>query len=499
MRGNPTKSAYSVKRVHLVNMFSIYLVAFILSMTAILSLGWAEGSTIVYEALFVCVVVTGIFFLPIHHSAKAIVFSIVPTLVAALQFLIDGPFLLGGHYLIFLSIAMITLYFSSRLILLYGIIADTVLILLTMMKTQSLFMGQYTNIGTFLALFTYVNCILVILFFLAKWGRALVDDAEKKSLQSETLLGQLGVVIDKVEAGSQHLDENVHVFSSGIENLSQGMSGINTAIQEMAKGINEQAHSISGINGRIAETTSEMRRSQELSKGATDDASHTKETVSKGNEKMSLMNGQMSIISQAVGGSLETVSELRQNIQEIDKFLQGINQIASQTNLLALNAAIEAARAGDQGKGFAVVADEVRALAEQSARTVGDISHIIEGITTSTQMLVARIQQGDNAVRSGKEIIGDVNHYFAEIENSFGHTFDALKEEAALIETVGTHFAEIHLNIENITSISEENAAAVQEIAATIEEQNGDVSNIREEARKTSRLSNELKLLVQNQ
>ncbi|NVO06849.1 MAG: HAMP domain-containing protein, partial [Rhodoferax sp.] len=64
---------------------------------------------------------------------------------------------------------------------------------------------------------------------------------------------------------------------------------------------------------------------------------------------------------------VNTMAEIDKSARRIGDITSVIDGIAFQTNILALNAAVEAARAGEQGRGFAVVASEVRSLAGRSA------------------------------------------------------------------------------------------------------------------------------------
>jgi methyl-accepting chemotaxis protein len=81
-----------------------------------------------------------------------------------------------------------------------------------------------------------------------------------------------------------------------------------------------------------------------------------------------------------------------------------ISTIAGQTILLALNATIEAARAGESGRGFAVVASEVRALAEQAAKTTGEIGQQISGIQAATRESVGAIGKISGTIEKLSEI-----------------------------------------------------------------------------------------------
>lgn len=63
-----------------------------------------------------------------------------------------------------------------------------------------------------------------------------------------------------------------------------------------------------------------------------------------------------------VNDVVTVIGEIDDSARKIGEINSIVDGIAFQTNILALNAAVEAARAGEQGRGFAVVAGEVRNL-----------------------------------------------------------------------------------------------------------------------------------------
>ncbi len=105
-------------------------------------------------------------------------------------------------------------------------------------------------------------------------------------------------------------------------------------------------------------------------------------------QQLEIVTSRTRDIRTTVSQSTETIEELNQSAKAIGNIVSVIQGIAGQTNLLALNAAIEAARAGEAGRGFAVVAEEVRNLAERTSQSTKEIEAMISMVQ----------QQATNAV-----------------------------------------------------------------------------------------------------
>jgi methyl-accepting chemotaxis protein len=469
---------YNSKKVHGLNLIIIYIVAVTLAIMALTTLGWDKGSKVLYESIFVCIILTGIFFAPIPDAVKAFINSLIPVSVAAMQIFTNATFPLGNHYLIFLSIAMISLYFNKYLILAFGIFINVLLVIFSLFALQSLFIGQYKNIGSILALMVYIDSILAILFFLSKWGNELIKKAADKEKEATTVLNELKNTVGIIENNTTLLNREISECYERLKQLKESSEQITLTEHEVADGVSSQAESLGDISSMVGNADVMINETSRLSIQMAEVSKKANNAVEEGTGNITDMQKQMIIINKAVNSSYDTVAELQKSMERINTFLDGIKQVAVQTNMLSLNAAIEAARAGEHGKGFAVVAEEVRKLADESTNTVKMINDIIEDIVNKSSIALDVVSNGKLAAESGNEMVLKVNNSFDEIQTSFTMIDKCIENEAGMVENVISLFEKIRLEIESVAGISEEHSAATEEMLATVENQDKNIESV---------------------
>ena len=142
---------------------------------------------------------------------------------------------------------------------------------------------------------------------------------------------------------------------------------------------------------------------------------------------------QMHSLSNQVGASSGQVEGLGEKTSQITSIVNTIKEIADQTNLLALNAAIEAARAGETGRGFAVVADEVRKLAERTAKSTGEISHMIGEIQTETRTVIDSMALSLSNVAEGVRLANDAGEAINQIHAGARKVVEVVQDLSAKV------------------------------------------------------------------
>jgi methyl-accepting chemotaxis protein len=127
--------------------------------------------------------------------------------------------------------------------------------------------------------------------------------------------------------------------------------------------------------------------------------------------------------------AFERIADIAESVNTIQEMSEIIAGVASQTNVLAMNAAIEAAHAGEFGRGFAVVADEIAKLASASAQSSQEIGRTIADI-------VAKIGEADSTRQATVDAFDGISKRIRQVSDSIAEIYRNMSEMKAGSEQV---------------------------------------------------------------
>ncbi|GLC88983.1 methyl-accepting chemotaxis protein [Lysinibacillus piscis] len=481
---------YDTQKVHRVNLAIILILAMLICGPLVVS----RGVLFLVVGLAVVALAVGNYFLPISPYIKGFIFGMIPATIVFTLFIID-QFSLSKHYILLCTVAIIALYFKSKLIVLYGFLVNMGFIMLYIVRPDSL-LGPFNTAITFVSLLSILNGVIIAFYLIARWGNALIHHASQQQAEVQHSFQQLQETFHEIETSSQALDVHVTEFQQTMAQLANGSHDIVTASESISASIQQEASSLQFIHNAMTESMHLVNDTLVISKDTVAQSTNLQQEVMTGWEKMQSTMMQMTVMNQAMHATAGTVNALQNSLQTVDQLLLGIQHIAEQTNLLALNAAIEAARAGEHGQGFAIVAEEVRKLAEESAAITVNITQVTQSLFAKSTEAQQRSQEGEQAQTHGEQSLQEVSHFFQHLKNTFTQSNQDLTRGMQELTNAIAQFDYIQQQVEKLNDMAEHNAISTSAIVHAVEDENQMLNRLVETTNHLQTLSHTLKTLA---
>ncbi|WP_431356235.1 methyl-accepting chemotaxis protein [Enterobacter kobei] len=230
-----------------------------------------------------------------------------------------------------------------------------------------------------------------------------------------------------------------------VDNISDASHSVRGGTSEISAGNLDLASRTEEQAAAIVETAASM---EEISATVKNNADNAHKATTLTDRAASLAGHGETLVNDVV----TVIGEIDDSARKIGEINSIVDGIAFQTNILALNAAVEAARAGEQGRGFAVVAGEVRNLAQRSANAAKEISQLIA--------------ESSGRVNKGVELVNETGLMMKQVIEAVSHVHLVINDIVQALDEQNRGISQVSTAVNQMDSTTQQNASLVQQISA---------------------------------
>lgn len=395
---------------------------------------------------------------------------------------------LVGLFILYISLALISIYMDYKPLVLNGVLGVINLNVYIVTLTPHV---DPIGVNAFyvLTIMTLIGQGQIGSRLLANVAKS-AKESDLSRMKTDEVLTGVRTTTEVLGTSSGNLQENAAVTGRITEEVVAAFQEITIGIESQASSINDITSAIQNVNETVEQTTA---ASDTMSSRSRDTARMTNE----GKIQMEDLSVKINDITVIVTATSDIMNEVNEENVKIGNIVSTIADIANQTNLLSLNASIEAARAGEHGKGFSVVANEIRKLAQNAHIASTDISEILGSIQDKVATAVEKVAVGITAVESGKKSTDSVNQLFEVINTNTSEVMAQAEHLQRMNQQLQVSSKRVAEEMTSVAAITEESAASVQEVLASAEVQQHRVQDIVDSIRQLNGLTQDLKHLIE--
>lgn len=309
------------------------------------------------------------------------------------------------------------------------------------------------------------------------------DEAGMLATAMVILMEKFREVIGGIIQLSTELAASAEEMSTTAESFSHNAQSQAATVEEVAASVEEVSSSVDSVSGtsenQFASLLDLIENMQNLS-AFIDTMSNSVMAAMSITEKIAsdVNKGETSLVEMD-----RTMKNITDSSQDMINIVNIINDISDRINLLSLNAAIEAARAGEAGRGFAVVADEISKLADQTARSINEISGIITQNNLEIENGLSQINAATHMLQGIIEGVAIIDKGMQEVSENMKaqvSTNRVVRENAVMLKAKSEEIKmstgeqknailEVNRSMENINELTQTNASGAEEMAGSSE------------------------------